>query len=118
MWTPAGEDTTDTVNGVGTPGTSNRFPTEDWNRTGGGGMTIGIGKGGELGGSRTTNLDQSERERNLDSKGNRNIIRGLRSAGMSKKDGSPKEERESIEGERNIEDKDGKSLDSPKSSNP
>jgi hypothetical protein len=39
---------------------------------------IDIGKGKELGASRTINPDHSNRDRNLDNKGNSNINRGLR----------------------------------------
>ncbi len=76
------------MNGMATPGTLRPFPTEGSSRTGAGGMTIGIGKGGGIGASRTMNLDQNEREMNFDAKGNGNITRGLRFNGMRKKDGA------------------------------
>src|SRR5512139_4092270 len=74
------------MTGMGTRGTMNGFLTTGFNRTGGAGIPIDTGKGKELGASRTIDLDQRERERNLDTRGKWNIIRGLRSRGMSNKD--------------------------------
>ncbi len=85
MWNQVGEDSITTMIGMGTRGTTNEFLTETFDRTGVAGTMIDIGKGTELGASRTINLDQRERERNLDARGKWNIIRGLRSGGMSKK---------------------------------
>ena len=72
--------------GMGTRGAMNEFLTNGCDRTGIAGTMIDTGKGMELGASRTIDLDQRARERNLDTRGKWNIIRGLRSCGMSKKD--------------------------------
>jgi len=50
--------------GTDTAGTMNGFLTHDFNRTGGAGVIIDIGKGEELGASRTINLDRNNRDRN------------------------------------------------------
>jgi hypothetical protein len=42
----------------------NGFLTSDFNRTGGAGKMIGIGKGSELGASRAINLDHRNKDRN------------------------------------------------------
>jgi hypothetical protein len=42
----------------------NGFLTNDFNRTGGAGKMIDVGKGEELGASRAINLDQNNRDRN------------------------------------------------------
>jgi hypothetical protein len=49
---------------MGTDGTMNGFLTNDFNRTGKAGKMIGIGKGKELGVSRTISLDHNSRGRN------------------------------------------------------
>jgi hypothetical protein len=64
MWTRVGEDTTETVTGTDTGGTINGFPSGDFNKTGGAGIIVDIGKGAILGASRTINLDHNTRERN------------------------------------------------------
>ncbi len=64
MWTHIGEDTTETMTGMGTGGTMTEFPTTDCNRTGIAGTTIDIGKGKELGASMTIDLDHYHRDRN------------------------------------------------------
>ena len=62
--TRVGEDTTETVIGTGTSGTMNGFLTNDFNRTGKAGKMIDVGKGKEIGASRTINLDHNNRDRN------------------------------------------------------
>jgi hypothetical protein len=64
MSTQVGEDTTETVIGTGTRGAINGFLTNNFNRTGKAGKMIDIGKGKELGASRTINLDRNNRNRN------------------------------------------------------
>ena len=59
-----GEDTTETIIGMGTGGTMNGFLTHDFNRTGRAGIMIDIGKGKELGASGAINLDHNNRDRN------------------------------------------------------
>jgi hypothetical protein len=49
---------------MGTGGTMNGFLTNDFNRTGRAGKMIDVGKGEELGASRTINLDHNNRDRN------------------------------------------------------
>ena len=83
----------------------NAFPNDGFDRTGVPGITIGIGKGEGPGGSRTIDLGHNERERNLDSKGNGNIIGDMMASGVSKIDDRRNEGRESAEGRENIEGK-------------
>jgi hypothetical protein len=82
MWTPVGEDITETVTGTGIGGTMNGFLTNDFDRTGRTGKIIAIGKGREVGVSRTIDRDRNNRGRNWgrnwDSKGNYNITRSLK----------------------------------------
>ncbi len=59
-----GEDITEAIIGMDTGGTINGFLTTSFNRTGRGGTIIDIGKGRELGASRTINLDHNNRDRN------------------------------------------------------
>jgi len=80
--------------GMGTDGTTNEFRTQESDRTGRAGIMITIGKGEELGGSTTINLDHHKKDRNSESKGNGNITRGLGVRDMSNEDGG-----------RNIEDR-------------
>jgi hypothetical protein len=49
---------------MGTGGTMNEFLTNDFTRTGIAGIMIDIGKGEELGASRTIDLDHNNRDRN------------------------------------------------------
>lgn len=62
-WTLAGEDTTETIIGTDTGGTTNGFLTGNFNRTGIPGIKIDIGKGKEHGASRIINLDRNNRDR-------------------------------------------------------
>jgi len=64
MWTPVGEDITETVTGTGIGGTMNGFLTNDFDRTGRTGKIIAIGKGREVGVSRTIDRDRNNRGRN------------------------------------------------------
>ncbi len=64
MWTQVGEDTTETIIGMGTGGTMNEFLTNAFNRTGKAGTMIDTGKGRHIGASRTINLDHNNRDRN------------------------------------------------------
>jgi hypothetical protein len=64
MLTQVGEDTTEIVIGMDTDGTMNGFLTNDFNRTGGAGKMIDIGKGKELGVSGTISLDHNNKGRN------------------------------------------------------
>ena len=50
--------------GTDTDGIMNRVLTDDFNRTGGAGIIIDIGKGKEPGASRAINLDHNNRDRN------------------------------------------------------
>jgi len=49
---------------MGTSGIIYRFLTINFNRTGRAGKILDVGKGGELGASRATNLDHKYRNRN------------------------------------------------------
>ena len=69
----------------------NGFLTNDFNRTGRAGKMIDVGKCGELGASRTINLEHNNRDRNQDNKGNSNINRGLRFSNISNRDNSNKD---------------------------
>jgi hypothetical protein len=62
-WTRAGGDTTETVLGTDTSGTTKGFLTGDFSRTGRAGKVIDIGKGREPGASRTINPGRSTRDR-------------------------------------------------------
>jgi hypothetical protein len=64
MWTRVGEDTTGIVIGTDTGGTMKGFLTDDFNRTGGAGIIINIGKDEEHGASRVISLDTINRNRN------------------------------------------------------
>ena len=55
----------------------NGFLTNNFNGTGRAGKMIDVGKGEELGASRTINLDNNSRYRNKDNNGNSNINRDL-----------------------------------------
>ena len=59
-----GEDITEAIIGMDTGGTINGFLTTGFNRTGRAGTMIDIGKGKELGVSRTINLGHNNRDRN------------------------------------------------------
>ena len=69
--------TTGTIIGTGTGGIMNGFLTNNFNGTGRAGKMIDVGKGKELGASRTINLDHNNRYGNKDNKGNSNISRDL-----------------------------------------
>ena len=99
MWTPVGEDTTETIIGVGIGGTMNVFPSDGFDRTGVPGITSGIGKGEGTGASRTIDLGRNGREKNSEGKGSGITVRGPTSSGMSKKDEGTKEGIESIDSE-------------------
>ena len=75
MWIQVGEATSETIIGTGTGGIMNGFLTNNFNGTGRAGKMIDVGKGKELGASRTINLDHNNRYRNKDNKGNSNISR-------------------------------------------
>ena len=62
--TQVGEDTTETIIGTDTGGTTSGFLTNDFNRTGKAGRIIDIGKGKGPGASRAINLDSNNRDRN------------------------------------------------------
>ena len=64
MWTRVGEDTTELIIGTDIHGIMNGFLTNDFNRTGGAGIMITIGKSKGPGVSRDINLDRSNRNRN------------------------------------------------------
>jgi hypothetical protein len=64
MWTQVGEYTTETIIGTDTRGAMNGFLTDGFNRTGSIGILNDIGKGKELGASRTIDLDHYDRDRN------------------------------------------------------
>jgi hypothetical protein len=64
MYTQVGEDTTETIIGTDTGGTTNEYLIIRFNGTGRDGIMIDIGKDGELGASRATNLDRKNRDRN------------------------------------------------------
>ena len=64
MWTLDGEGTTETMIGKGTDGTMNEFLTNDFNKTGRVGKIVDIGKGMELGASKTFTLGRNNRDRN------------------------------------------------------
>jgi hypothetical protein len=64
MWIRVGEDTTETIIGMGTAGTMNGFLTSYFSRTGRAGKLIVIGKGKGPGASRAINLDRNNRDRN------------------------------------------------------
>jgi hypothetical protein len=61
--TQDGEDTIETTIGTDTGGTMNGFLPDNFNRTGGAGKIIDIGKGTECGASRAINLDRRNRDR-------------------------------------------------------
>jgi hypothetical protein len=50
--------------GTGTGGTMNGFPTDDFDRAGGAGIIIDIGKDKECGAYVAINLDRNNRDRN------------------------------------------------------
>jgi hypothetical protein len=64
MWTRVGEATTEIIIGTDTVGTMNGSLTDGFNRTGGAGMTIVIGKGEGPGVCRAISLDRNNRYRN------------------------------------------------------
>ena len=64
MWTQVGEDTIETTTGTDTDGTMNGFLPDNFNRTGGAGKIIDIGKGTGTGASRAINPDRTNRDRN------------------------------------------------------
>jgi hypothetical protein len=64
MLTRVGEDTTETVTGTDTGGNINGFRSGDFNKTGGAGIVLDIGKGAIPGASRTINPDHNNRDRN------------------------------------------------------
>ena len=64
MLTRVGEDTTETVTGTDTGGTINGFPSGEFNKTGGAGIVVDIGKGEVVGASRTINPHHNNRDSN------------------------------------------------------
>jgi len=95
MSTRGGEDSTETMTGTDTGGTINGFLTSDFDRTGRAGTIMDIGEGKEPGASRAINLELNNRDSNSEIKGRGNIIRGQRSSGISNKDKSSKDNRDS-----------------------
>ncbi len=63
MSTRVGEDTTETIVGTTTAGTTNEFPTIDFKGIGGAGMINVIGEGKEPGASRAIEFRHSHREK-------------------------------------------------------
>ncbi len=64
MWTRVGEDTTETIIGMDTPGTMNEFLTGTFRGTGEAGIIMDIGKGNEPGAFRTITPGRKDRCRN------------------------------------------------------
>jgi hypothetical protein len=64
MSTQVGEDTTETIIGATTGGTTNEFLTGDSSRTGRAGMINDIGEGKEVGVSRTIEFHHNNKSRN------------------------------------------------------
>jgi hypothetical protein len=77
--------------GTDTAGTTNGFLTHDFNRTGGTGVIIDIGKNEERGVFKIIGLNRNNRDKNWGVKGNSNISRGLRFSSISARYSSNKD---------------------------
>jgi hypothetical protein len=64
MYIQGGDNTTETMIGMGTSGTMNGFLTNGFSRTGRAGMRINIGRSKKRGASRGIGLDRNSRNRN------------------------------------------------------
>ncbi len=86
MLTLDGASSTALMSGTGTGGTTNAFPSPNFNSTGRAGRMIDTGNGKARGASRTITLAHKHSDRSSGNKGNRNINRDPRSSNTSDRD--------------------------------